>query len=101
MPVILKQSDEALQVGWICDAVGRRFESARLHLLYREAALMNAWKIAAGTSDRPYSEIFHKFDVMLIGPGDPGKYPHSRYNQKEFEKISLYMTIFVGNTEII
>jgi len=48
---------------------------------------MSTWKIAAGTTDRPYSEIFHEFDVMLIGPGDPGQYHPTTYSQEQFQKM--------------
>jgi len=35
---------------------------------------MNVWQVAAGDGDRDYSEIFLRFGVVLVGPGDPGPY---------------------------
>jgi hypothetical protein len=35
---------------------------------------MNYWQVAAGDGERDYSEVFLKYGVMLIGPGDPGEY---------------------------
>jgi len=35
---------------------------------------MNYWQVAAGDGERDYSEVFLKYSVMLIGPGDPGDY---------------------------
>ena len=32
------------------------------------------WTVAAGDSDRDYSQVFLDFGVMLVGPGDSGKY---------------------------
>lgn len=35
---------------------------------------MNYWQIAAGEGARDYSDVFLKYGVMLVGPGDPGHY---------------------------
>ena len=35
---------------------------------------MNYWQVAAGDGERDYSEVFTKFGVMLVGPGNPGDY---------------------------
>ena len=41
---------------------------------------MDYWQVAAGDGQRDYSEIFLKYGVMLIGPGDPGDY----FKNKEY-----------------
>ena len=33
---------------------------------------MNYWQVAAGTSGRNYSDLFLRYGIMLIGPGNPG-----------------------------
>ena len=35
---------------------------------------MNYWQVAAGDGERDYAEVFTKFGIMLVGPGDPGDY---------------------------
>ena len=42
------------------------------------------WQIAAGDSEkRDYSDIFLKYGVMCVGPGDPGEYSkNKRYYQE-------------------
>jgi len=42
---------------------------------------MNYWQVAAGDGERDYSKVFLDYGVMLIGPGDHGKY---------FEKKDYY-----------
>jgi hypothetical protein len=44
---------------------------------------MTIWQIAAGDGARDYSDLFLKYDVMLIGPGDPGDY---KQNPDGYEK---------------
>jgi len=43
---------------------------------------MNYWQIAAGDSERDYSEVFKTFGVMLVGSGNRGDY----FNNKDFYK---------------
>lgn len=38
------------------------------------------WQIGAGDTERSYGEICLKFDVMIAGPGDLGKYDRERYS---------------------
>lgn len=40
------------------------------------------WQVAAGDTDRDYSETFLKWDVILIGPGDHGLWPNQEYINK-------------------
>ena len=35
---------------------------------------MNYWQVAAGDKERDYSDVFLKYGVMIVGPGDPGNY---------------------------
>lgn len=37
------------------------------------------WQIACGDTGRDYEDLFLRYDVMLIGPGDPGPYEKQRY----------------------
>jgi hypothetical protein len=46
---------------------------------------MGYWQIAAGDSQRDYSEVFTKFGAMLVGPGDPGDYFQ---NKDTYEKYA-------------
>ena len=45
---------------------------------------MNYWQVAAGDDERDYSEVFTKFGVMLIGPGNPGDYFKSKETYKKY-----------------
>ncbi len=45
---------------------------------------MKYWQVGAGDSGRDYSEVFLKYGVMLIGPGDPGEYFQ---NQEYYRKV--------------
>ncbi len=49
---------------------------------------MNYWQVAAGDGRRNYSEVFLKYGVMLIGPGDPGEY---------FQNEQYYKNIYKPN----
>jgi len=49
---------------------------------------MNYWQVAAGDSRRDYSDVFLKYGVMLIGPGDPGEY---------FQNEQYYKNIYKPN----
>lgn len=33
----------------------------------------NTWQIATGYNTRNYSDIFLKYGVAIVGPGDPGE----------------------------
>jgi hypothetical protein len=44
---------------------------------------MTIWQIAAGDSARDYTELFLRYDVMLMSPGDPGNFID---NKKEYKK---------------
>jgi hypothetical protein len=37
------------------------------------------WQVGAGDTDRSYGDICKQFDVMIVGPGEPGEYEDSRY----------------------
>jgi len=37
------------------------------------------WQIACGDTGRDYGELFLRYDIMLIGPGNPGPYEKERY----------------------
>jgi len=43
---------------------------------------MTVWQVACGEPQRDFMDVFFKHDVMLIGPGDPGSFEESRYNEK-------------------
>ncbi|MGB2727050.1 MAG: hypothetical protein WBD09_01050 [Halobacteriota archaeon] len=47
---------------------------------------MNYWQVAAGDGRRDYSEVFLKYGVMLIGPGDPGSYFENEEHYKNSYK---------------
>jgi hypothetical protein len=49
---------------------------------------MNYWQVAAGESARDYSEVFTKFGVMLVGPGDPGDYFGNKDTYKKHHRGS-------------
>lgn len=38
------------------------------------------WQISAGQPGRYYTELFLKYDIMLIGPGNPGLYKKEVYD---------------------
>jgi len=40
---------------------------------------MTVWQIAAGETGRDYSSLCIKYDLVLIGPGDPGPYKGDPY----------------------
>ena len=46
---------------------------------------MNVWQIAGGPSDRPYADVFLKYDVGLIGPGDQGEWKPEMDEHPEFD----------------
>jgi len=59
---------------------------------------MNYWQVAAGDGGRDYSEVFLKYGVMLIGPGDPGGY----FENKEYYKNTYKsndITVFAEDVE--
>lgn len=41
------------------------------------------WQVAAGDTDREYSKIFLKWDVILIGSGRYGRWPNQDYNNSK------------------
>jgi len=46
---------------------------------------MSYWQVAAGDGNREYSDIFLRYGIMLIGPGDPGNYFDNReYYETEY-----------------
>jgi hypothetical protein len=53
---------------------------------------MNYWQVAAGDGGRDYSEVFLKYGVMLIGPGDPGEYFQNEQYYKNIYKPNI--TVF-------
>ena len=42
---------------------------------------MKIWQVACGELNRDYGDVFLKHDVMLIGPGDPGKFDEEKYRK--------------------
>ncbi len=38
------------------------------------------WQVGAGDTDRDYGEICLKYDVMIVGPGNPGLYSAKAYS---------------------
>ena len=42
---------------------------------------MNVWQVACGEPQRDYREVFFKYDVMLIGPGDHGAFEKKLYKR--------------------
>ena len=40
---------------------------------------MKLWQIAAGDPGRDYTDLFLHYDLMLIGPGEPGEFSEPRY----------------------
>lgn len=39
------------------------------------------WQIGTGDYGRHYFDLFRKYDLMFMGPGDPGAYPDDRYSE--------------------
>lgn len=39
------------------------------------------WQVGAGDTERSYGDICLKYDVMIVGPGNPGPYEETRYSQ--------------------
>jgi hypothetical protein len=37
------------------------------------------WQVGAGDNERSFGDICQKFDVMVVGPGNPGQYSHDRH----------------------
>jgi hypothetical protein len=46
---------------------------------------MNVWQIGGGPWDRPYADVFLRYDVGLIGPGDLGPWTPERDQDPEFD----------------
>jgi len=40
----------------------------------------NLWQVGAGDTERSYGELCIEFDVMAIGPGDPGPFDEGKYS---------------------
>ena len=55
----------------------------KMHMTIESNELV-IWQVAAGDADRPYTDLFLKHSVALIGPGDAGKWSPSR-SDSEFE----------------
>lgn len=56
---------------------------------------MNYWQVAAGDGRRDYSEVFLKYGVMLIGPGDPGCY----FDKEEYYRDDTAVRSFAEQVE--
>ncbi len=59
---------------------------------------MKYWQVAAGDGKRDYTEVFLKYGVMLIGPGDPGEY----FQNQEYYLNEYYLndiTVFSEQVE--
>ncbi len=41
--------------------------------------IRNVWQVGGGPASRPYADLFLKYGVALIGPGDPGPWSGDRY----------------------
>lgn len=51
---------------------------------------MKYWQVAAGDSNRDYSDVFLKYGVMFIGPGEPGPYfENKNYYNEEYESSDI------------
>ena len=47
------------------------------------------WQVGTGDTDRSYGELFTKYDVMAIGPGDPGPFNDNKYQHLGNSKNSI------------
>jgi hypothetical protein len=43
--------------------------------------MVNVWQIACGERGRYYDDIFLEYDVMFLGPGEPGPYKYDVYKE--------------------
>jgi hypothetical protein len=48
------------------------------------AAVRSVWQVSAGPASRSYADVFLKYGVALIGPGDAGPWTPQR-DDREFE----------------
>jgi len=46
--------------------------------------MRNVWQVSGGPGSRPYADVFLKYGVALIGPGDAGPWRPER-NDEEFD----------------
>jgi hypothetical protein len=46
----------------------------------------NVWQIATGDTSRNYADLFRKYDVMFMGPGDWGSYETEPENYEEAQR---------------
>jgi len=46
------------------------------------------WQIAAGDTDRSYEDLFLRWDVILNGPGDFGKWPDCKSDLRKVDWVS-------------
>lgn len=47
------------------------------------------WQVGTGDTERSYGELFIKYDVMAIGPGDPGPFDDNKYQRLGNTKNSI------------
>ncbi len=67
------------------------------------------WQIACGDTDRDYSQTCLKWDVIIIGPGDAGKYPEcidqlkkDKVKAKKLEDLRrFYEEVKVGDIVVL
>lgn len=64
---------------------------------------MNVWQIAAGDGSRDYSEVFLKFGVILVGPGNYGDYFENKqtYNQPNFPSFIPVFSEIIKEDDLI
>lgn len=57
---------------------------------------MTVWQIAAGDGNRDYHEVFVRFGLACVGPGDPGDYfeHHDAYDQRSHWSYRPFMRPF-------
>lgn len=49
----------------------------------------NLWQVGAGDTERSYGGICVKYDVMVVGPGDPGPFDEKEYENQGNIKNSI------------
>ncbi|MFQ5976753.1 MAG: hypothetical protein ACE5OZ_01325 [Candidatus Heimdallarchaeota archaeon] len=71
-------------------------------ILLQARLKMNYWQVAAGDSNRDYSELFLRYGIMLIGPGDPGPYFENKDSyQKNRDIIAFSQEVQSGDIVIL
>jgi len=50
---------------------------------------MKIWQVAAGDGDRDYADLFLRFGLVAVGPGDPGPFEENRGTYSGFKQWSF------------